>query len=136
MNFKRKPDWLKIRLETNGEYQNVKEIVNRHGLHTICQGGDCPNMMECWSRGTATFMILGNICTRACKFCNVDTGKPEPVDLNEPINVAESIKLMKLNTHLGKTINSFCHLPIQKYGLLIMNTEKVLPFLQAVQYWT
>jgi len=96
MNFKRKPDWLKIRLETNGEYQNVKEIVNRHGLHTICQGGDCPNMMECWSRGTATFMILGNICTRACKFCNVDTGKPEPVDLNEPINVAESIKLMKL----------------------------------------
>lgn len=96
MQIKRKPDWLKIRLETSGEYQNVKNIVHRHRLNTICQDGDCPNILECWSRGTATFMILGNICTRACKFCNVNTGKPEPVDLNEPINVAESIKLMKL----------------------------------------
>ena len=96
MQIKRKPDWLKIRLATSGEYQNVKEIVRTHGLHTICQSGDCPNMTECWSAGTATFMILGNICTRACKFCNVTTGKPKPVDWNEPMQVAGSVKLMKL----------------------------------------
>jgi len=96
MQIKRKPDWLKIRLATSGEYQNVKDIVRRHELNTICQSGDCPNMVECWSHGTATFMILGNICTRACKFCNVATGKPKPADWNEPDRIAESIKLMKL----------------------------------------
>jgi lipoyl synthase len=96
MQIKRKPDWLKIRLATSGEYQNVKDIVRRHELNTICQSGDCPNMVECWSHGTATFMILGNVCTRACKFCNVTTGKPKPVDWNEPDRIAESIKLMKL----------------------------------------
>ncbi len=96
MQIKRKPDWLKIRLATSGEYQNVKNIVHQHGLHTICQSGDCPNMIDCWSRGTATFMILGDICTRACKFCNVTTGKPEPIDWNEPSRIAESVKLMKL----------------------------------------
>jgi lipoic acid synthetase len=96
MNFQRKPDWLKIRLATSGEYQNVKDIVNKHDLHTICQSGDCPNMVECWSAGTATFMILGDICNRACKFCKVATGKPKPVDCNEPVKIAESIKLMKL----------------------------------------
>lgn len=96
MNIQRKPEWLKIRLSTNSDYRNVQEIVRQHKLNTICQSGDCPNMCECWSRGTATFMILGNICTRACKFCNVQTGKPLPVDWDEPQRLAESIKLMKL----------------------------------------
>jgi lipoyl synthase len=96
MIIKRKPDWLKIRLATNDEYQKVKEIVRRHGLHTICQSGDCPNITECWGRGTATFMIMGNICTRACKFCNVTTGKPLPPVNEEPFRVAESIKIMGL----------------------------------------
>lgn len=92
----RKPDWLKIRLNTNNEYRQVQETVKKHGLHTICQSGACPNMGECWGRGVATFMILGNICTRACKFCNVETGKPLPVDWEEPARLAQSIKLMGL----------------------------------------
>ncbi len=96
MNIQRKPEWLKIRLAANGEYQNVRNIVRENSLHTICQSGDCPNMPECWANGTATFMILGNICTRACKFCNVTSGKPLPVDMNEPSRVARSIRLMKL----------------------------------------
>ena len=96
MNIHRKPEWLKIKLVTSGDYTKVKEIVKQHKLNTICQSGDCPNMGECWSRGTATFMILGNICTRSCKFCNVETGKPLPVDWTEPAAVAQSIKLMNL----------------------------------------
>ena len=96
MIIQRKPDWLKIRLTTSGEYAHVKEIVRTHKLHTICQSGDCPNMGECWSNGTATFMILGNICTRACRFCNVPSGKPLPIDEGEPLRVAMSIKLMGL----------------------------------------
>ena len=96
MNIRTKPEWLKIRLSTSGEYTKVKEIVREHQLHTICQSGSCPNMCECWSRGTATFMILGNICTRSCKFCNVISGKPLAVDLEEPLRLANSIQLMKL----------------------------------------
>lgn len=96
MNIQRKPEWLKIRLQNNGKYQQVREIVNSNRLFTICQSGDCPNMPECWASGTATFMILGNICTRACKFCNVTTGKPNQVDNDEPKRVARSIQLMKL----------------------------------------
>jgi lipoic acid synthetase len=91
-----KPDWLKIKLPDNEAYTEVKKIVENHNLHTICQSGKCPNMGECWGRGTATFMILGDICTRACRFCAVKTGRPEAVDINEPINVAKSIQLMKL----------------------------------------
>ena len=97
MNYLRKPDWLKIKLSKGEDYLKVKEIVQKHHLHTICQSGDCPNLGECWSRGTATFMILGNICTRNCKFCAVTTGKPEPVDHQEPQRIAESIQLMNLN---------------------------------------
>ncbi len=92
----RKPDWLKIRLGGNERFTNTKSIVESHHLHTICTSGKCPNMGECWSRGTATFMIGGNICTRSCKFCNTITGKPLPLDPKEPVNVAESIRLMKL----------------------------------------
>lgn len=91
-----KPDWLKIRVPAGKKYLNIKEIVNRHKLHTICTSGLCPNMCDCWERGTATLMILGDICTRSCKFCAVKTGKPEQADWDEPNRVAESVKLMKL----------------------------------------
>lgn len=92
----RKPDWLKIRLRGNECFTRTKKIVETHCLHTICTSGRCPNMGECWSKGTATFMIGGNICTRSCRFCNTLTGKPLPLDLKEPENVAESIRLMGL----------------------------------------
>lgn len=92
----RKPNWLKIKLQNSSEYSMVSKLVEENGLHTICSSGKCPNMNECWSRGTATFMILGNICTRACRFCATSTGKPLPVDVNEPQKVANSIRIMKL----------------------------------------
>lgn len=92
----KKPDWLKIRLRGNEHFTQTKRIVESHCLHTICTSGKCPNMGECWSRGTATFMISGEICTRACRFCNTLTGKPLPLDDREPLRVAESIHLMKL----------------------------------------
>lgn len=94
--YLRKPEWLKIRLGDNEQYRSTKGIVEGHHLHTICTSGRCPNQGECWSRGTATFMILGEICTRSCKFCNTLTGKPLPPDPNESEKVAESIRLMKL----------------------------------------
>lgn len=91
-----KPDWLKIKLPSGVEYSDVKQNVETHRLHTICESGKCPNQTECWGAGTATLMILGNVCTRSCMFCNVDTGKPENVDITEPLRVAESVKLMGL----------------------------------------
>jgi lipoic acid synthetase len=96
MEVKRKPDWLKIKLPLGSNYRNVKHIVAEHGLHTICSSGQCPNMGECWGVGTATFMILGEICTRSCKFCATRTGKPLPPDKEEPLKLAESVKLMGL----------------------------------------
>lgn len=92
----RKPDWLRVKLPTGEEYKKVRNIVSDHKLHTICESGNCPNMGECWGAGTATFMILGNICTRSCGFCNVATGRPLPVDLQEPERVAKSIQLMRI----------------------------------------
>lgn len=92
----RKPEWLKIKIPSGKEYVNVREIVEKNKLHTICTSGHCPNMHECWGRGTATLMILGDICTRSCGFCNVKTGRPKAVDWEEPKRVAESVKLMKL----------------------------------------
>ncbi|MDH6353807.1 lipoic acid synthetase [Dysgonomonas sp. PH5-45] len=92
----KKPDWLKIRLGGNDRFTQTKKIVESHCLHTICKSGRCPNMGECWERGTATFMIAGDICTRSCKFCNTLTGKPLPLNQDEPANLAQSIKLMKL----------------------------------------
>lgn len=91
-----KPDWLKIRLPSGDDFVGVKKNINEHKLNTICQSGKCPNQTECWSAGTATLMILGNICTRSCQFCNVATGKPEEVDPYEPARVAHSIQLMGL----------------------------------------
>ncbi|WP_330942131.1 lipoyl synthase [Bacteroides sp. MSB163] len=93
----RKPEWLKISIGANERYTETKRIVESHCLHTICSSGRCPNMGECWGKGTATFMIGGDICTRCCKFCNTQTGKPLPLDMEEPTHVAESIALMKLS---------------------------------------
>lgn len=93
----RKPEWLKISIGVNERYTETKRIVESHCLHTICSSGRCPNMGECWGKGTATFMIAGDICTRSCKFCNTQTGRPLPLDANEPTHVAESIALMKLS---------------------------------------
>ncbi len=91
-----KPEWLRVKLPTGKEYAQVRNIVTKHKLHTICESGNCPNMGECWGAGTATFMILGNICTRSCGFCAVATGKPLPADWDEPLRIAESVKLMNL----------------------------------------
>ncbi|MFN2422195.1 MAG: lipoyl synthase [Cryomorphaceae bacterium] len=90
----KKPKWLRVKLPTGEAYKNVRNIVEEHKLHTICESGNCPNMGECWGAGTATFMILGNICTRSCGFCAVDTGRPDAVDEFEPGRVARSVKLM------------------------------------------
>lgn len=92
----RKPKWLRVKLPTGENYRNVRKLVSDHKLHTICESGNCPNMGECWGEGTATFMILGNICTRSCGFCAVATGRPLPVDWQEPGKVAESVKLMEV----------------------------------------
>lgn len=96
MEHVKKPEWLKIRLGANDRFTQTKNIVESHRLHTICSSGRCPNMGECWERGTATFMIGGDVCTRSCKFCNTKTGRPRALDPNEPANVAESIRLMGL----------------------------------------
>lgn len=89
-----RPKWLRVKLPTGENYRKVREIVSEHRLHTICESGHCPNMGECWGEGTATFMILGNVCTRSCGFCNVATGKPLEADPFEPGRVAQSVRLM------------------------------------------
>lgn len=92
----KKPDWLRVKLPTGENYLHVRKLVDTHKLHTICESGNCPNMGECWGAGTATFMILGNICTRSCGFCAVATGRPNAVDKQEPSRVANSVKLMNV----------------------------------------
>ena len=92
----KKPDWLRVRLPIGEGYKSVRNLVDTHKLHTICESGNCPNMGECWGAGTATFMILGNVCTRSCGFCAVATGRPEAADWDEPQRVAEAIFLMKV----------------------------------------
>jgi lipoic acid synthetase len=90
----KKPKWLRVKLPTGESYRQVRKLVDNYKLHTICESGNCPNMGECWGAGTATFMILGNVCTRSCGFCSVMTGRPLPVDWDEPERVAQSVKLM------------------------------------------
>lgn len=90
----KKPKWLRVKLPTGENYRKVRGLVDEHKLHTICESGSCPNMGECWGEGTATFMILGNVCTRSCGFCGVQTGKPDAVDEFEPGRVANSVKIM------------------------------------------
>ncbi|WP_462267827.1 lipoyl synthase [Mucilaginibacter sp.] len=92
----RKPDWLRVKLPVGAAYAHVRSLVDTHKLHTICESGNCPNMGECWGAGTATFMILGNICTRSCSFCAVATGRPLAVDMDEPNRVANSVRLMQV----------------------------------------
>lgn len=94
--IKQKPKWLRVKLPTGKKYTELRGLVDKYDLHTICTSGSCPNMGECWSEGTATFMILGNICTRSCGFCGVKTGRPETVDWEEPEKVARSIKIMNI----------------------------------------
>ena len=98
MTYLRKPDWLKTKIYSDSKFSHVSQVIKNHDLHTICTSGRCPNQSECWSKGTATLMIAGDICTRSCKFCNTITGKPLPLDKNEPANVAESIHLMWIGT--------------------------------------
>lgn len=100
-----KPDWLKIKIPLGETYAEVKKIVQTHKLHTICEDGKCPNMAECWGAGTATFMILGNVCTRSCSFCAVATGRPNEYDLDEPKRVAEAIRLMKVKHAVITSVN-------------------------------
>ncbi len=104
-NKKRKPDWLRVKLPVGPDYANVRKIVDTHKLHTICESGNCPNMGECWGAGTATFMILGNVCTRSCTFCAVATGKPTEYDTDEPQRVAEAIKLMGVKHAVITSVN-------------------------------
>jgi lipoic acid synthetase len=102
---KRKPDWLRVKLPVGPEYAKVRKLVDDHKLHTICESGNCPNMGECWGAGTATFMILGNICTRSCTFCAVATGRPTEYDLDEPKRVADAIKLMGVKHAVITSVN-------------------------------
>ncbi len=102
---KRKPDWLRVKLPIGPEYAKVRRLVDENKLHTICESGNCPNMGECWGAGTATFMILGNICTRSCTFCAVATGRPTEYDVDEPRRVAEAIKLMGVKHAVITSVN-------------------------------
>jgi lipoic acid synthetase len=101
----KKPSWLKVKLPTGENYRNVRKIVDEYKLHTICESGSCPNMGECWGAGTATFMILGNVCTRSCSFCAVATGRAQEYDLSEPMRVAEAIKLMGVKHAVITSVN-------------------------------
>ncbi len=103
--FRKKPDWLRVKLPIGKEYAKVRELVDRHRLHTICESGNCPNMGECWGAGTATFMILGNVCTRSCTFCAVATGRPPEYDKEEPLRVAEAIQKMGVKHAVITSVN-------------------------------
>ncbi len=102
---KRKPNWLRVKLPVGKEYAKVRKLVDNHKLHTICESGNCPNMGECWGAGTATFMILGNVCTRSCSFCAVATGRPTEYDTDEPRRVAEAVKLMEVKHAVITSVN-------------------------------
>ena len=102
---KKRPDWLRVKLPIGEEYRKVRRLVDEYKLHTICQSGNCPNMGECWGAGTATFMILGNTCTRSCSFCAVKTGRPSEYDEDEPRRVAEAIKLMEVKHAVITSVN-------------------------------
>jgi len=101
----KKPDWLRVKLPIGEDYRRVRSLVDEYKLHTICQSGNCPNMGECWGAGTATFMILGNVCTRSCSFCAVKTGRPNEYDTDEPRRVAEAIKLMQVKHAVITSVN-------------------------------
>ncbi len=100
-----RPDWLRVKLPIGENYKKVRNLVDTYNLHTICQSGNCPNMGECWGEGTATFMILGNVCTRSCSFCAVKTGRPNEYDEDEPRRVAEAIRLMQVKHAVITSVN-------------------------------
>ncbi len=102
---RKKPDWLRVKLPVGPAYANVRKLVDHYKLHTICESGNCPNMGECWGAGTATFMILGNVCTRSCSFCAVATGRPTEYDVEEPKRVAEAIRLMRVKHAVITSVN-------------------------------
>lgn len=104
-HLRKKPSWLKVKLPTGPEYKKVRDIVSEYKLNTICESGNCPNMGECWGNGTATFMILGNVCTRSCSFCAVSTGRPTELDEEEPYRVAEAVELMALKHCVLTSVN-------------------------------
>ena len=104
-NPKRKPSWLRVKLPIGEDYRRVRNLVDQYKLHTICQSGNCPNMGECWGAGTATFMILGNTCTRSCSFCAVKTGRPPEYDEDEPRRVAEAVRLMQVKHAVITSVN-------------------------------
>ncbi len=125
----KKPDWLRVKLPIGEDYKHVRNLVDTHKLHTICESGNCPNMGECWGEGTATFMILGNICTRSCGFCAVATGLPEAIDWDEPQRVAEAINLMKVK---HAVVTSVDRDEIKDGGSIIWyNTIKAIKALNA-----
>lgn len=101
----KKPNWLRVKLPTGDNYKKVRKLVDDYNLHTICESGNCPNMGECWGRGTATFMILGNVCTRSCSFCAVATGRPQEIDEDEPRRVGEAVSLMGLKHAVITSVN-------------------------------
>lgn len=129
MEHVKKPDWLKINIAANTRYSATKQIVDSHKLHTICSSGRCPNMGECWGKGTATFMIGGDICTRSCKFCNTRTGHPMPLDATEPLNVAESINLMKLDHAVITSVDrdDLCDYGATHWATTIREIKKINP---------
>jgi len=102
---KRKPDWLKVKLPIGSDYKKVRDVVKDFNLHTICESGSCPNIGECWGAGTATFMILGNVCTRSCSFCAVKTGRPTEYDTEEPQRIAQAIQIMKVKHAVITSVN-------------------------------
>ena len=128
----RKPDWLKIQLRGNDRFLQTKKIVKAHCLHTICTSGRCPNCVDCWSRGTATFMIGGDICTRSCHFCNTLTGRPKPLDPAEPHHVAESIRLMSLQYAVVTSVDrdDLPDLGAQHWVDTILQIKKINPQIQ------
>jgi len=104
-NRQKKPSWIKVKLPMGGEYNKLQRLVSTHKLNTICQSASCPNIAECWGKGVATFMILGNICTRSCKFCGVKTGRPKKIDWEEPKKIAESIKILNVKHAVLTSVN-------------------------------
>ena len=120
----RLPSWMKMKMPMGANYSRIKNLVNTHGLHTICSSGNCPNIGECWNRGTATFMILGDICTRSCKFCGVKSGKPLPADPDEPDKIAGSVRLMDVR-HCVITSVDRDDLPDQGAGIWAETIRKV-----------
>ncbi|WP_276367174.1 lipoyl synthase [Chryseolinea sp. H1M3-3] len=126
---KRKPDWLRVKLPVGPDYARVRKLVDNYKLHTICESGNCPNMGECWGAGTATFMILGNVCTRSCTFCAVATGKPTEYDVEEPKRVAEAIKLMRVKHAVITSVNrdELKDRGAEVWYQTVMETKKVSP---------